>query len=71
MLIATRAYSSMAEQSAHNALVAGSNPAGPTFWGFTNARLMCFCAYPFGARLQSPVYLAGLFVIQSPYHHGR
>jgi hypothetical protein len=31
MLIATRAYSSMAEQSAHNALVAGSNPAGPTF----------------------------------------
>ena len=25
-----RAYSSMAEQSAHNALVAGSNPAGPT-----------------------------------------
>ena len=24
------AYSSMAEQSAHNALVAGSNPAGPT-----------------------------------------
>ena len=26
-----RAYSSTAEQSAHNALVAGSNPAGPTF----------------------------------------
>lgn len=25
-----RAYSSMAEQGAHNALVAGSNPAGPT-----------------------------------------
>ena len=29
MLIAIGAHSSMAEQSAHNALVAGSNPAGP------------------------------------------
>ena len=30
MVIGKWAYSSMAEQSAHNALVAGSNPAGPT-----------------------------------------
>ena len=32
MHVNIRAYSSTAEQSAHNALVAGSNPAGPTLY---------------------------------------
>jgi hypothetical protein len=58
------ACSSMAEQRPHKALVAGSNPAGPTGLQILDCRLQIVPRDPFGKTLKSKIKNLQLFFLE-------
>lgn len=69
-----RAYSSVAEQGAHNLLVVGSNPTGPTNYSMIQSygdshRIIFYLKWDLLGQRRSSNFLKGSKFIKTDYAH--